>query len=380
MEAVLIILLFYISFYLWSVARLAWGMGKIQMFETADLVPKTTFTVVVPFRNEGKNLPALLQSLANLEYPRTLFEVILIDDGSNDEGQSLVYQWRMQNGSLYATLLENIRRTGSPKKDAISRAIPIATGNWIITTDADCEIPKTWLTAFDQFIRKGGKRMVAGPVIYKRTGGLAGVFQQHDLLAMQGATIGGFGLGKPFICNGANFAYEKDLFTELGGFTGNTNQPGGDDVFLLHKAAAASVAVGYLKSRKAIVRTQSQKNWLNLINQRVRWASKTSSYQSEFAEDIALAVLFGNASLVVLGVLAGFQKVGWEFFAIPFLLKFLLDWRVMYSCNQFLRQDRWVIPIISAVIYPLFTIAVAILSVRGRYSWKGRKWAGKIEV
>jgi hypothetical protein len=59
-------------------------------------------------------------------------------------------------------------------------------------------------------------------------------FQQLDLVSLQGATIGSFGIGKGFMCNGANLAYKKSLFQELNGFRNDTIASG-DDVFLLQK-------------------------------------------------------------------------------------------------------------------------------------------------
>ena len=374
MEALLIILLFYFLLYVVQMSRLAYGLGRVPEFELRDEAPATTFTIVVPFRNESRNLPALLESIAQLDYPRKRFEIILVDDGSQDDGQSLVYRWRMQHGSLQATLLENIRRSGSPKKDAISRAIPIATGDWIVTTDADCTVPVNWLRALNQFIRSTQSRMVAGPVSFNKVSGLLGNFQGHDLLAMQGATIGGFGIEMPFMCNGANFAYEKKLFQELGGFTGNDNKPGGDDVFLLHKAVEADAKVGYLKSREALVQTRTEKSWKRLVNQRIRWGSKTGAYQNDFAEDVALAVFLGNAAIILLAVLALSQQIHWMFFVGPFGVKFLIDLGIMIGANKLVRQRKWVLPVFSAMVHPIFTVLVALLSVRGKYSWKGRKW------
>ena len=374
MEAILIILSIYLCLYIVYIARQIMGFGQVAEFTETANAPTTTFSIIVPFRNEEKNLPILLESIVKLQYPIKLFEVILIDDGSSDHGQSVVYRWRMQNGSLHVTLLENIRRSGSPKKDAISRAIPIATGDWIVTTDADCRLPVGWLATLDAHIKDSATRMVAGPVGYFKSCGILGMFQNDDLLAMQGSTIGGFGIGKPFMCNGANFAYEKKLFHELGGFSGNADKPGGDDVFMLHKAIEKNQKVTYMKSREAVVLTHAETSWSTLFWQRVRWASKASTYRNEFAEDVSLAVLAGNAAIVIVGILAAVQKVDWLFFAGVFSLKFLPDWILMIRTNRFLRRQKIVFPVLSAVIYPVFNLCVAVFAVRGRFLWKGRKW------
>ena len=73
----------------------------------------------------------------------------------------------MQNDDIDTTLLENLRLSNSPKKDAIARAMPIAKNPWIITTDADCIVPKNWLKTIDNFIQQNQPEMIVCPVIYK---------------------------------------------------------------------------------------------------------------------------------------------------------------------------------------------------------------------
>ena len=41
-------------------------------------------SIIIPFRNEAENLPKLLKSIDAQEYPKHLFEVILVDDDSED--------------------------------------------------------------------------------------------------------------------------------------------------------------------------------------------------------------------------------------------------------------------------------------------------------
>jgi hypothetical protein len=54
--------------------------------------------------------------------------------------------------------------------------------------------------------------MIAGAVTYDCKNSFLHHFQQ-DLASLQGATIGSFGIGKGFMCNGAN--NKKSLFQEL---------------------------------------------------------------------------------------------------------------------------------------------------------------------
>ncbi len=378
MEALIIIIYVYILLYAVNIARLIAGYGKVRYYAAADVNPKTEFSIVVPFRNEEKNLPRLLESIKNINYPEAFFEVILVDDFSDDNSQSLIYKWRMANPTFKITLIESVRMTGSPKKDAILRAIPIAVSDWIITTDADCSLPPEWLSTYNGYILSNDVSMIAGPVVYDTKFSFLHLFQQADLLSLQAATIGSFGIGKAFMCNGANLAYTKKLFNELSGFSGNSKIPGGDDVFLLQKATASvPEKVHYLKSRNSIVATNPAVSWKELFNQRVRWASKASFYQSDYAEALSVVVFLGNLITIVAVILALGGFMDFRHLIAIAAIKVTADWILMFKANSLLRNGRFFLPLLSSVIYPFFCVAVAVYSLFGSYQWKGRTFSNR---
>ena len=279
--------------YCLSIIALIYGFTKVNSFDYLGLKPKTKFSIIVPFRNEAENLPKLLDSFSKLNYPADFFEVILVDDDSN-------FKFQIPDSKFQISIIDNIRVSNSPKKDAISTAMQVVKNDWIITTDADCTVNENWLSALDNYIQLHNVSMIAGAVSYHCKNSFLHHFQQLDLASLQGATIGSFGLKKGFMCNGANFAYTKSFFQKLNGFDGNDGIASGDDVFLLQKAMARfPEKVHYLKSRNHIVFTKPLDDWKSLFHQRVRWASKTSSYQSRFGIGLGLVVFGGNLSWVV---------------------------------------------------------------------------------
>src|SRR6478609_2239439 len=136
----------FVILYIAAIGRLIAGFERIKTFEPTDSHPENRFSIVVPFRNEAKNLPALLESLSNLKYPTTHFEVILVDDESSDD-------FRTVFSAVPVRIIKNIRTSNSPKKDAISTAVPVSRMEWIITTDADCVVNPNWLNILNQFIQ-----------------------------------------------------------------------------------------------------------------------------------------------------------------------------------------------------------------------------------
>jgi cellulose synthase/poly-beta-1,6-N-acetylglucosamine synthase-like glycosyltransferase len=373
MELIFFVVLILYALY---IIPLYFGFDKIKEYsiETTK-APKTKFTIIVPFRNEAKNLPKLLHSFSKLEYPKNLLEIILIDDDSSDNSSSLFIKWRMQNDEIDTTLLENLRLTNSPKKDAISRAMPIAKNPWIITTDADCEVNENWLTVFDHYIQTKNPEMIAAPVVYKTKNNWFHQFQQMDLISLQITTIGSFGISKPFMCNGANFAYTKQLFHELDGFNGNSSITSGDDVFLLQKALLKHPEkVSFLKNDAAIVTTKPENDLYKLFMQRVRWASKTSSYHSWYPKLLALVVYFTNTLVIIGIVLATINFISWELFLIFFVLKYAIDLIFLSKSKALLSKKSVIIPLSSSIIYPLFVSIVGFYSLFGTFKWKKRKF------
>ena len=375
MELISIFLYSILLIYVLFILQLIWGFRKVKSFDRTSLLPKTAFTIIVPFRNEAKNLPNLLKSFARLNYPQEFIEIIMVDDFSTDTSERICIQWRIENDSIDTTLLENLRLSNSPKKDAIARAMPIAKHDWIITTDADCIVPTNWLLTIDNYIQNHSPEMIVGAVVYKTKNNWFHQFQQLDLLSLQGTTIGSFGISKPFMCNGANFAYTKKLFLELDGFNGNTKLASGDDVFLLQKAVAQDTSkVHYLKNTETIVQTKPENDLFQLFMQRVRWASKTTSYPNKYAKLLAVVVLLMNLSLVVSFLLWTSDILDWKVVLKVFLIKYTFDFVLLYKANQYLLKGKWIVPIASALLYPFFSTLVGIFSLTGRFTWKGRKF------
>lgn len=371
----LFVFLILILIYVVTMLQLIVGFKRIPTFHFRQQEPITFFSIIVPFRNESANLPAFLESIKNLNYPVEQFELLFIDDFSEDDSVRKIFEWRMQNGKIQTTLLENIHRSHSPKKDAISRAIPIVQQEWVITTDADCRVPENWLLVYDQYIRENQVKMIAAPVIYDTNHSFLQRFQYLDLLSLQGTTIGSFGLGLGFMCNGANFCYTKTLFQELHGFSGNKKIASGDDVFLLQKAVKKhKEQVHFLKSRDALVLSKPEAGWIKLLRQRIRWASKTGMYQSLFGKDLAVIVFLGNLSIVA-GFFASFLNHRlWPGMALLFLLKFIVDTTLLHKTQRFVTKKRMHYLFLSSILYPFFCVLVAVFSLFGEYEWKGRQY------
>lgn len=365
--------------YVLLIGSLILGFDKIKVFKLEKSVSKTTFSIIVPFRNEAENLPILLESISKLNYPKHLYEVIFVDDDSEDDSANSINKV-LDTSRLHRdtrtdiTLIKNERKTKSPKKDAITSAINLAKYEWIITTDADCQLPEFWLNSFDEFIQQTQPKCVVAPVTYHDNTHFLNRFQLLDILSLQGATIGGFGINKPFLCNGANFAYQKSIFKALNGFEGNTNIASGDDIFLLEKIVTFYPKEShYLKCEKAIITTKPQQSWQELVSQRIRWAAKTSAYNNGFGKLTGLIVLLMNALIVAVLLFTLLNTFSAKILLYILVIKLYLDFLLIYKTASFFNQRNILKSyLIGFLLYPFFSVYVAFLSVFNDYTWKGR--------
>ena len=346
--------------------------------QTCD-TPTTTFTVIVPFRNEEAHLTNLLLSLAEVDYPQNSWQIILVNDASTDNSLEVINKCISQYALTNIDVIDNVRTSASPKKDALQTAIHTSKHQWIVTTDADCTVPVNWLNTLDAIIQQQSPLMVIMPVAIATTvqPSFLTAYEQLDFLSLMGATAGSFYMGFPFLCNGANLAYEKAAFTAVQGFANNNHIASGDDHFLLEKFQEKfKNRISYLRSPDAIVTTQPQEHWNKFIAQRTRWAAKSSAYTFWFSKLMGILVLAVNV-LSVVGVLYyAFAKA--ETQSIIFMglaIKLVVDVILIATEASFYNRKRYLkwYPVVM-VCYPFISTYIALRSLTTGYQWKGRNY------
>ena len=352
------------------------GFEKVEKVKNNDAVPKNRFSIVIPFRNEAHILPGLLKSISIINYPSDLFEILLVNDDSQDYFNLIIEEFTNRNPSLNFQLLKNIRKTNSPKKDAINSAINLSNFEWIVTTDADCVVPVNWLKLFNQFIENENPVFISAPVKFSIQNSLLFHFQNLNFTSLMGSTLGGFGIGNPFMCNGANLCYHNETFFELKGFEGNANIASGDDIFLMEKMLRIyPKKVKLLKSEEAIVETNAENTWKLFINQQIRWASKSASYKSIFAKFVGIAVFSENLLVLVLGIYAMLFPQNWLYFILVFTLKIIVDFMLIAQTAVFLKNTKSLkYYLFVSFLYPFFIVYIGCLSLFKNYEWKGRSF------
>lgn len=364
-------------FYSLLIAAYTYGWFSMKEFKPVKAIDRATrVSIIIPARNEEQNINRLLEDLMAQNYPSKLFEVLIIDDHSDDQTANIVNAFFQNHvGQIHGRLImqKDDSATASYKKKAIQHAIQLSTGSLIVTTDADCRLNPAWLETLVAFYETEKPKMIVGPVSFHNESSFFEKMQSIEFLSLIAITAGSINIGRPLMCNGANLAYEKKAYLEAGGF-GNDKFSSGDDVFLLFrmKKIFGGKAIRFLKNRDAFVLTEAKKSVGEFIHQRTRWASKNKGFDFNIIL-ISGTVYFVNLFLVIGMFLSLFIPEIRTALIAALILKVIIDVPVLIGIINFVQRNRilaYAFPLI--ILYPLYIVITGALGILGNYNWKGR--------
>lgn len=326
-------------------------------------------SVVIPFRNEAPHIENLFEDLRNQTFSAHHLEVIMVDDHSSDPGPEKFTTLQKE-----IPWLKLIRSLKYGKKAALQQGISSATGELIITTDADCRFGKNWLQTISEAYVQSSADMIVMPVEMKTNQGFLSKFQQLDYLALQMVTAGAFGRGKPILCSGANLAFKKKSYLEAIQSTPGQNYLSGDDVFLLQAFKKQAFKIKYLKSAQSMVHTYPASTLKEFLFQRMRWGGKTPGYQDRFAIETALIVFASNVWTAALLLLSVFYSPAIPFWAALIIIKTSTDWKFLNAGKRFFSvQIKPFHFLMFSIVYPFYISVAGTGSLFLKERWKARK-------
>jgi poly-beta-1,6-N-acetyl-D-glucosamine synthase len=343
---------------------------SIPVYGANEHAASIKISVVIPARNEEENIGRLLQALTEQTYRKEFTEVIVVDDHSTDRTTEIVKQFA--GVKLLSLQAEDIN---SFKKKAIETGIAAATGELVVTTDADCIPPGKWLQTIASFKEKNKSVFIVAPVSFTHSHSLLSIFQTLDFMALQGITGASVHRNIHSMCNGANLAYERKAFYDVNGFTGIDDIASGDDMLLMYKMwKQYPSSVHYLKSKDAIVVTKPMNSWSAFFNQRIRWASKAGRYDDKRIFSVLLFVYLFNLSFLLL-LVAGFWNLELEIWLFGLLVaKTIIEFPFVHCIAGFFKKEYLLKHFFFfQPLHILYTILSGLLGQFGKYEWKGRK-------
>ena len=338
--------------------------------------PHTRISVIIPARNEERNIGACIEAILAQKYPQDLFEIIVVDDHSEDNTAAVVYEHTDHNVrciKLGDYLPE--KNINAYKKAAIATGIAASNGTLIVTTDADCVAPNAWLMHIAACYEIHSPSMIVAPVIYSSKNTLLQLFQLTDFMSMQGITAAAHQLGLGNMSNGANLAFRKTAYEYIGGYDGMGHIASGDDYLLMNKMKAHYPGtIAYIKSPKAAVVTAPQPTWGSFLQQRIRWASKSGKYKDTRLTLILILVYLFNVCLLAMGIGGFMDHTLWYIGGVMLAVKIIAELTFIIPVAHFFRKD-WVL-VYFPFLQPLHIVYIVLagfLGFAGGYEWTGRK-------
>lgn len=233
-------------------------------------------SVLIAAKNEANNIPALITSLENINYPHELLEIIIIDDNSTDDTKQLVVDFANQHE--YVKIFSATDKKFPGKKGALEIGFREATGEFILVTDADCIIPPDWINFMISPLIKGYD-YVFGHIAFNNYTGFTKGFFAFDNFNAQLVSHTLINMNLPGSAGAASMAFQKSAYEKIGGFEGiKTKSLSGDDDLVLQRARKEKMKIASVINRDSIVSTDSKNNFREFIIQRSRHISASHSY------------------------------------------------------------------------------------------------------
>ncbi len=350
--------------------------GLTQVNETADspeaaALPKVS--VIVAARNEERHITNLLGSLVKQDYPDDLLEIIIINDNSTDRTPIAVSEFIRSHNDMHCPLMKLIYNPLSGKKSAVRYGIEKASGEIILTTDADCTVGPGWVGRHASWYVNGSPDLVLAPVVQRPDVGFWYSFGVYEFSALQAITGATAAAGHPVMCNAANMSFRRAVYLQHADKL-HPELASGDDMFLLHAVIHDGGTIMHDGSSTAAVETAGAVTAAALLRQRARWASKAGRYRDLATLILAAATAACNAAVTAAAVAACVSVDYLPLAGVMYGIKAVPDC-LMIAGEMKKRGGRMkaLTFIASVIIYPFYFMVVAIMSLfPGSGRFRGR--------
>lgn len=322
-----------------------------------------SFSIVIAAKNEEKNIPDLINSLKKINYPTENFEVIIIDDGSNDKTFQIVKSLICDLPNFFIYKAE--RKKYPAKKGALDFGILKSKNSFVMITDADCTPEKDWLKSYNLRFNQGYDFMFGiAPFYQEKT--FINKISCFENLRNTILTIAASEFGFPYSATARNFGFKKSSFLKINGYKYTAQTLSGDDDLLLKEAVKNKLKVGTVLKNNSFVFSSTKKTLKEYLDQRTRH-TKTSFYYLPF-QKIILSLWHLINLFFLFSPFLIFININFIFL---FLFKFCIDIIVVSSIKKKLKYQFIFFEIIYLqIFYELFLIVHFFNAIFKKDKWK----------
>ncbi|MBK9737673.1 MAG: glycosyltransferase [Saprospiraceae bacterium] len=367
-----IFLAFGIGYFLLLIYMVNGWNSNISIHPNESNTIKSAVSVLIPVRNEAKNITNCIQSILSDHQYTDDFEIIVINDHSNDNTVDIVLGIASPNVKIIH-LPDHL----SGKKSAITYGVTMAKNELILCTDGDCKVGKCWIKCHADYLHEFGYNMVTGLVVTETGYDLLSKFQFLDFVSTMCITANGIQRKSYYLANGANMSFRKTFFEQVSGYDNNLSVASGDDLFLIQRASSLDPGkVGFLKTLEAMVETKSEDTWKGFINQRKRWATKSMKVGDKKVIAIQ-AYVFGFCLLILCGIILGLFFSNFLLYCglTTLIWKLAVDYWFLSTLTNYYEKQNVMSSFLSVSMVYFFHIIFSGFSALfpSSYQWKERQ-------
>ncbi|GAA4904230.1 hypothetical protein GCM10025789_24120 [Tessaracoccus lubricantis] len=229
------------------------------------VVRRPSVSVLVPAWNEEVGIEATVRSVLASDYPDV--ELVVVDDGSTDRTEEVMRRLvREHEASGRPGRLVFRSQPNNGKSRAMNTALSLATGDLIVTVDADSVVEPDAIREIVRMYDDPKVMSVAGNVKIGNRDSVVGLIQQFEYMYAFFFKKADSLLNAVYIVGGAAASYRRSVFQRIGGFDETIIT---EDIEMSTRIQDAGGRVQY--APRAVIWTEGASDVVGLARQRLRW-------------------------------------------------------------------------------------------------------------
>ncbi len=357
----MIVLLIWFIAYALSILFLVFGVQRLRLSKSTKVNQNIDeITVVIPFRNEAKNLRHFLDCVYAQKYQP--IQWIFVNDHSEDDYRSIFLEYK--DFPIRVLSLPDDQRG---KKRAIRFGMDHVTTEYCLTMDADDVFGNEYIKSLMVLPEAD---LVILPVEMTGTKLWQGFFTLEywfTTLLNKGVT----GWFRPVSCSGANLLIHLKSFDEVDDIDDHDHILSGDDMYTLRAFREGGKRIEVVENPSLTVSTKTPDRISEAMNQRVRWMTKTGNVADNLNSVLGVWAVILHMVYLFLLIITWFSD--WEWFTLLiFTTKTAFDVVLLRLSITKWTATEVVGLILFEVLYPFYILALFASSLFTQVEWKGR--------
>lgn len=361
-------LIFAIVITLYAIQTFIFLYGSFKKFPKLSDDNLPTVTVIVAARNEEKAIGRCLEALDRLVYPEKKMEIIIVDGNSDDSTYQIVFDYIKDKPLFKVIKAEEEKPELKGKALALDSGIKIATGEIILSTDADCAVPPMWAKTVASYYHTEDVAMVMGFTTQLTENKQFYGMQALDFIYLLSVAAGSTNLNFPLSCIGNNMSYKKSVYDDLGGYEKIPFSVTEDLKLMLTVFDLKKYKILYPLDRESLVVSEPCETVDILTSQKKRWGVGGLKDGTPYGYISVLIAFLSNLGLILSFIF--FSKLSMALV----LSKFLIDLILFFPVLKKLKLLGTLKYIFSFELYFAFYVLVLPISVLldKKVVWKGK--------